>query len=184
MDSDARTSRWSHRVLNAALGALGVAVMALLYALVSQHLGGGGAATPTSGPGRSGAAEGEARVATGADSPSDEIIQVGVRNGCGAEGVAAEARDHLVREGFDVVEVGNYKTFDLDSSRVIDRVGNRAAARRVARAMGIPEERVHQETGETYYLDATVVLGDDYRSLKPFRGKKGDSSLPPAAASH
>ena len=165
MSSDAHTSRWGHRALNVALGVLGVTVLALVYALVSQHLG--GAATPAPNPSRSGApAETNARST---DSAPDEIVQVGVKNGCGAEGVAAETRRHLVRAGFDVVEVGNYTTFDLDSSMVIDRVGNRTAARRVARAMGIPPGRVRREEGEGYYLDATVVLGADYRSLKPFR---------------
>ena len=174
MSQGTHTGRWGHRALNLALLALGGVAVALLYALASQYLG---TAAASSRPSQqvSGAtaaapspASGEGREALG-QAPADEIIQVGVRNGCGEDGVAADARNYLVRSGFDVVEVGNYSTFSLDSSMVIDRVGNRAAARRVARALGIPARRVQQEVGDEYYLDATVVLGADYRTLKPFR---------------
>jgi hypothetical protein len=164
-----QASRWSHTALNLALLALGVVVMALLYALVSQTAG-PAASPPTVSPT---ATERRAAVSTepapDAAAPRDEIIQVGVRNGCGETGLAAETRGHLVRAGFDVVEVGNYSDFDVDSSMVIDRVGNRAAARRVAHAMGIPERRVRREIGSQYHLDVTVVLGGDYATLRPFR---------------
>ncbi|PSQ99010.1 MAG: hypothetical protein BRD48_05310 [Bacteroidetes bacterium QS_9_68_14] len=184
MSRDARTSQWGHWALNVALGALGVAVMVLLYALVSEHLGGGGQAVygEASAPGAQAATD--KKNARSGES-TDEILQVAVKNGCGAKGVAAEARGYLVREGFDVVEVGNYTTFDLDSSMVIARAGSRAAARRLARAMGIPPGRIRQETSEAYHLDAAAVLGDDYRSLDPFRGDESSASGPssrPAAS--
>ena len=167
MSTGERINPWGNRLLNVALLALGVAVMALLYALVSQSF-------PSDGPRAAQPPANESSAAGARPAPPgdiiDDIIQVGVRNGCGEPGLAGEARGYLVRSGFDVVEVGNHSSFDLDSSLVIDRVGNRAAARRVARALGIPERRVRQDISPAYHLDASVILGSDYPTLKPFRG--------------
>jgi hypothetical protein len=97
-----------------------------------------------------------------------EIIQVEVRNACGVPGVAAQTRAYLRGYGFDVVEVGDHSERDLERSLVIDRGGDLAAAQKVARAMGIPEDRVIQEVRESYYLDASVIVGMDYQQLRPF----------------
>jgi hypothetical protein len=97
-----------------------------------------------------------------------EIIQVEVRNACGVPGVAAQTRSFLRGYGFDVVEVGDYSDLDVEKSMVIDRGGDLAAAQKVARAMGIPEDRVVQEIRESYYLDASVIVGLDYQQLRPF----------------
>lgn len=97
-----------------------------------------------------------------------DIIQVEVRNGCGVSGLAAETTMYLREHGFDVVEVGDYHRFDEAHSRVVDRVGDLESARKVAAALGIPDQRVVQEVGSEYYLDATVILGSDYRTLRPF----------------
>ena len=97
-----------------------------------------------------------------------DIIQVEVRNGCGVSGLAADMTRYLRDQGFDVVEVGDYKTFDQARSFVIDRAGDMEAARRVAAAIGLPPERVRQEIDADLYLDASVVIGSDYADLKPF----------------
>jgi hypothetical protein len=179
-----RSSRWSNRALNLALLVLGVAAAALLYALVSQSLGPerepppessakAGAAPPEDedAPASSAASSKTPAAAEKADSRTAgaDLIEVGIRNGCGEPGLAARTRDYLVRAGFDVVEVGNYSSFDVDSSMVIHGAGNRAAARRAARALGIPVQRVRQEVDAAYYVDASVVLGSDYATLAPFR---------------
>jgi hypothetical protein len=39
----------------------------------------------------------------------------------------------------------------------------------VAQALGVPEERVEQQIDRNAYLDVTVVLGKDFRSLKPMQ---------------
>lgn len=97
-----------------------------------------------------------------------EIIQIEVRNACGVPGVAAQTRSYLRTYGFDVVEVGDHSERDLEKSIVIDRGGDLAAAQKVARAMGIPEDRVVQDVRESYYLDASVIVGQDYQQLRPF----------------
>ena len=148
-----RRSSWLNGLLNLALVVLGLAVIVLLYALVTRH------AQPRADPVRE---ENPAALV-------GDIIQVEVRNGCGASGVAAATTQHLRDYGFDVVEVGDYRSFDQEQSVVVDRVGNLEAARRVAAALGIAEAQVQQEIRPDYYLDASVIIGKDYGSLRPFR---------------
>ncbi len=94
-----------------------------------------------------------------------DVIQIEVLNGCGVPGLATRYTSALRQNGFDVVESGNFETFDIRETIVIDRNGNLENARRVARALGIPEDRILQEISSDFYLDATVVIGSDYESL-------------------
>lgn len=98
-----------------------------------------------------------------------EIIQVDVRNGCGESGLAGEMTDFLRSYGFDVVEHGDHTSFDVDSTLVIDRIGNLDAANQVALALGIPDVRIISDVRSDYYLDVSVIIGRDYASIRPFR---------------
>jgi hypothetical protein len=92
-------------------------------------------------------------------------VRVEVRNGSGRSGLAKSATDVLRSQGFDVVFYGNAAAFDRDSSVVLDRVGRVEMARSVADALGIP--RVLSEPDSNLYLDATVVLGEDWTAPEP-----------------
>lgn len=151
--SKQQRSGWGGVLLNVVLAALGLVVLILLYALVSH----------TFFPGVDPVREANPAQLVG------EIIQVEVRNGCGEPGIAGTTTKFLRRRGFDVVEVGDHASFDEAHSRVIDRVGDPVAARKVAAAMGIPEERVVEDVRRDLYLDATIILGRDYETLLPFR---------------
>ena len=96
-----------------------------------------------------------------------DIIQVEVRNGCGIGGLAGVMTLFLREHGYDVVEVGDYESFDVLRSMVIDRVGNLETARKVAEELGI--EQVEQDIRPEYFLDASVVIGLDYETLRPFK---------------
>jgi hypothetical protein len=98
-----------------------------------------------------------------------EILQVEVVNGCGVAGLAASTTQYLRQRGFDVVAVGNHSRLDEPHSLVLDRVGDPEAARKIAEALGIDPAYVREDLEPSYYLDATVVLGLDYRTLTPFR---------------
>jgi hypothetical protein len=100
-----------------------------------------------------------------------EIIQVEVRNGCGVPGVAGTVTDYLRRHHLDVVASGNWRRFDEAHTRVIDRVGNREAALRVARVLGLDASRVSEEIDPRPYVDVTVVIGLDHPSLPPFAAR-------------
>lgn len=97
-----------------------------------------------------------------------DFIQLEVRNGAGVDGLAAEMRDYLQDLGFDVVEVGNHARSDVARSIVIDRIGNQDAAEQIALALGVENDRIEEDLEPTWFLDASVVIGTDYASIKPF----------------
>lgn len=150
-----KSGRWTNRLMNVALVVLGLVVLVLLYALAMRFL------TPRIDPTR----ENNPGQLVG------RILQVEVRNGCGVAGVAGTMTKYLRRHGFDVVEVGNYAAFDEPRSLVIDRVGDLEAAKKIAQAIGIEDAYIRQEVRPELYLDATVVIGKDYATLRPFQGK-------------
>jgi hypothetical protein len=98
-----------------------------------------------------------------------DIIQVEVLNACGISGLAGRATQYLRDQGFDVVNTDNYRASTLENTVVVDRVGNLEAARQIARALGLPEDRVTQELKPDYYLDASLLIGQDYTTLRPFK---------------
>lgn len=95
-----------------------------------------------------------------------EVIQIEVLNGCGVPGIATRFTNALRNNGFDVVDSGNFESFDVRETIVIDRSGNLDHAIRIARALGISEENIIRETSPNFYLDATVVIGSDFEKLK------------------
>jgi hypothetical protein len=95
------------------------------------------------------------------------VIQIDLLNGCGASGVATSFRDYLRARGYDVVEMRNYKSFDVDQSLVIDRTGSLVNAEKVAYALGIKKSNVIQQINPDYFVDVSVVIGKDFPSLKP-----------------
>lgn len=92
-------------------------------------------------------------------------LQIEVLNGCGVSGVAAKFTDYLRTKGFDVVKTENYESFNVLKTVVIDRRGNLKNGVRIAEALGLGEGRVLQEVNEAYLIDATVILGKDFRQL-------------------
>jgi len=141
--------------LTSAIVVLSLAVLYLVYALVSRHV----ISPPVD--------------ASRPDGAGGEVIQVDVLNGCGIPGAATGVTSYLRNRGFDVVEVRNYRTFDVDESLVVTRRGSLEAARRVAYALGIRTKNIVQQINEDYYVDVSVVIGKDYRSLKS--SQQGDS---------
>jgi len=101
---------------------------------------------------------------------SSEKIQLDVLNGCGVSGVADRFTDFLRAHNFDVIETGNYKSFNVDETFIIDRVGNKQNALKIARAIGIGNAKVINGFNKDYLLDASLVIGKDYYKLKPITG--------------
>ena len=75
----------------------------------------------------------------------------------------------LRSEGYDVVEMGNYKTFDVRESMVIDRSGRSDVANKIASQLGISEKNVLQQISSEYFVTASVVIGRDYKSLRALK---------------
>ncbi|HEV8537900.1 MAG TPA: LytR C-terminal domain-containing protein [Bacteroidota bacterium] len=95
-----------------------------------------------------------------------KVIQLDVLNGSRIRGAAARVTSHLRTGGFDVVEMKNYKMNNVHQTVVIDRVGNLASAHRVARALGVSEKNVVQQINPDYFVDVSVIIGEDFSSLK------------------
>lgn len=95
------------------------------------------------------------------------IVQVEVLNGCGISGVAEKFTDYLRNNNFDVVQMGNYKSFDIGKTLVVDRTGSRANAEKVAKALGVSSKNIIQQINKDYLLDVSIIIGKDFNQLKP-----------------
>jgi hypothetical protein len=99
---------------------------------------------------------------------TSRIIQMEVLNGCGITGIAEKLTNYLREKDFDVVQVGNYSSFDIDNTLVVDRTGNKDNAFKVAEALGIDSKNVIQQINNDYFLDVSLIIGKDFNRLKPF----------------
>lgn len=134
-----------------------LAVAALIGSLAWGLLGGGGGPSSSSPEPDAG----DAPPAASVPAPAGRV-RVEVLNASGRPGLAREGTRVLRDRGFDVVSFGNAEGFSPDTSLVLDRAGRIETARQVADAVGI--RRVHSRPDANLYLDATVVLGRDWRS--------------------
>lgn len=101
------------------------------------------------------------------DTPLEKIIQVNVLNATGKPGLANNIRIYLRDRGFDVVEVDNYSQLS-NKTIIYDRVGDRIATHKLAYALGVKDTLIIPEIDSSLYLKATIIVGKDYKSLKPF----------------
>jgi hypothetical protein len=63
----------------------------------------------------------------------------------------------------DVRETGN-AGYVLPDCVVLDRIGDRLRADRIARLVGLPDDRVIQQLNRALVdIDVTVIIGKDYR---------------------
>ncbi|MBX6363237.1 MAG: LytR C-terminal domain-containing protein [Gemmatimonadetes bacterium] len=146
--------------------ALAVALLATVAFVVSAVLGiaagDDAAATP---PATDVPAPADTAGAPLPPSGPESTIRVEVLNGSGLPGRARDATEQLRSRGYDVVYFGNASDGPWAASRVIDRVGHRERAEGVARALGI--RQVETRVDSTLLLDATVVIGKDWRPPAP-----------------
>ena len=97
----------------------------------------------------------------------ETVIQVNIFNACGKDGLAKQVKEHLVQRGFDVKFIDNYGEY-LDNSIVIDRMGDNSSSTKVAYAMGIDQSCVTTDIDSSQLVRATIIIGKDYFTLKPF----------------
>jgi hypothetical protein len=95
-------------------------------------------------------------------------LQINVLNGCGINGVGTTMTKYSRKFGYDVVEMGNYKSFDVEQSIIIDRSGKMNEALELASLIGIHKKNVVQQFSNDQLVFASIVIGKDYKSLKPW----------------
>ena len=97
------------------------------------------------------------------------VVQLDVLNGCGVKGAAAAFTGYLRTTGFDVVEMKNYKMSHMPLTLVVDRVGDLVAARSVAVALGVSTSNIIQQLNPDYFVEVSVIIGEDFQTLRPYR---------------
>jgi hypothetical protein len=100
--------------------------------------------------------------------PVSRSLQIEVLNGCGKEGLARDITYYLRQKDIDVVSQGNYVNFNVRKSMIIDRVDDPEKIKMLAKILGISPDQIQVKVEPSLQLDATVVLGKDYESLRPF----------------
>lgn len=94
-------------------------------------------------------------------------IQVDVVNASGRQGAGRHTLEFLRERGFDVVEISS--TGDRPKrSLVIDRMGDKVSARKIANALGIADTLIVTEIDSMRFVRATIMLGTDLDNLEPF----------------
>ena len=96
-------------------------------------------------------------------------IQVEVLNGCGVSGVAEKLTDYLRTNNIDVVNLGNYRSFEIENSIIIGRNEEIRNSEIVAAIVGLDKQNIIQQINPDYLLDVTFILGKDYRDLIPLK---------------
>jgi hypothetical protein len=108
------------------------------------------------------------QVPTAGNNPRS-VVQIDVLNGCGAQGVGQKLTSFLRSQGYDVVEMGNYKSFDVKETLVIDRTGNLNVAQNLAALLGVHQKNVVQQISPDYLVTASVVIGKDFKKLNAWK---------------
>lgn len=90
-------------------------------------------------------------------------FRVEVLNGTGEKGLAAKAARCLRRKGIDVLRVGNADRFDYPNSLVLARKKNPDVGT-FAKLIGC--RTVVEQLQRDELVDATLILGSDYRRLR------------------
>lgn len=147
---EAKTAR--RRLLDIGIIVLGVFTLLLVYSFVN----------------RVGSPRPDAARMYNPDSLLGDIIQVEIRNGNGVSGLASDMTEYLRSYGFDVVEQGDHTSFDQEETVIFDRIGNLDAAKQVALALGIEASEIVEDVQPDFYLDVSVIIGMDYKSIMPF----------------
>lgn len=93
-----------------------------------------------------------------------QLIQVEVLNGCGIAGIGDGLTDVLRSKGIDVVKTGNYRSFDVDNTFIVERTGKIETAEKVADSLNLNKRFIITEKNKTLFLDLTIVIGKDYKN--------------------
>ena len=100
-----------------------------------------------------------------------QVVQIDVLNGTSEKGVAGKFTNFLRTRGYDVVEMKNYKISNMPHTLVVDRMGNLKPARDIAEYLGVADTNVLQQLNPDYFVDVSVIIGNDCYELLPSKEK-------------
>jgi hypothetical protein len=99
-------------------------------------------------------------------------IKVEVLNGCGEKDIAAKISDFLRTEYIDVIRSENADNFEYERTILIHRSDDLLNLKTVAKVLNFEindEDRIIIQSSPTSDVDLTLILGKDYRSVKPIK---------------
>lgn len=96
------------------------------------------------------------------------VIQCDIVNASGRQGAGRYVLTFLRERGFDVVELSTAPD-RRSRSGVLDRVGDRMSAVKLATVLGIADTLVQPQIDSMLFVHASVVLGEDVGTLLPFQ---------------
>lgn len=102
--------------------------------------------------------------------PRESLIKVEVLNGCGVSGVANRLTDYLRKRDVDVVYFGNFESFNISETLVIDRRDYELTnARTIGKVIGVKDNRMFPQISPERQLDVTIIIGKNYANLNAFK---------------
>ncbi len=99
-----------------------------------------------------------------------QMIQVEILNGCGIAGAGNALTDILRKKNIDVVKTGNYRSFNVDNTFIIDRTNNIETAFRVADSLNLNKRFIITEINKGLFIDMTIVIGKDFNKYFSISG--------------
>jgi len=99
-----------------------------------------------------------------------QMIQVEILNGCGIAGAGNALTDLLRKKGIDVVKTGNYRSFNVDNTFIIDRMNNIETAFKVADSLNLNKRFIITEINKSLFIDLTIVIGKDFNKYFQISG--------------
>ena len=97
------------------------------------------------------------------------VTRVIVYNGAGAPGIAGEAAQQLIRNGFRVVDTKNADNFKYKTTQVVVQRGSTDRGAEIVRVLGVG--KVVNNPSEQDVADVIVIIGKDYKP--PTTGASG-----------
>ena len=99
-------------------------------------------------------------------------IKVEVLNGCGETGIAAKIADYLRTEQIDAIRWENADNFDYEETLLVHRSDDLVKLKAIAKAINFDigdKSRVKIQFESDSDVDFSIILGKDYRSIKPIK---------------
>jgi hypothetical protein len=100
--------------------------------------------------------------------PVPQKSQIEILNGCGVAGIASIATDFCREEGIDVVYSGNFQNYAVKESYIIGWTENENDVNTIGKIIGLEQSKISFKKDSNKQLAASIILGADYKNLKPF----------------
>ncbi len=99
-----------------------------------------------------------------------KTLKVEVLNGCGIDGLAKTLTSYLREKNIDVVYFGDFESWLLSETLVIDRRDPKLAnAKVIGKLIGVKENRMFPQLSPQRQLDVSIIIGKNYSELRAFQ---------------